>query len=59
MKPRDPEIPDPYKEIMDNLDLLSPVKKCPKCGQLTLKYNQDKGELYCTSCGFRRSMPRQ
>ena len=58
IKPRDPEIPDPYKEIWDNFDLISPVKKCPQCGKLTLQFNPKTGELYCTNCDFRKSMPR-
>ena len=36
MRPRDPEIPDPYKDILDNFDMLSPVKRCPKCKRLSL-----------------------
>ena len=49
---------DPYKEIMDNIDLLSPVKRCPKCNALTLKYDEKSGRIYCEDCGFERFLPR-
>lgn len=53
------ELPlDPYKEIRDNLDLLSPVKRCPACNGLTLKYEEDRGRIYCEDCGFERFLPR-
>ena len=54
MRPRDPDIPDPYSELLDNLDMLSPVKKCPQCGMLSLKYNPSTGMIVCTRCGFSR-----
>jgi len=30
------------------------VQKCPKCGQLSLKY--EKGKLICSSCGFEQNI---
>ena len=59
MKPRDPDIPDPYKELLDNIEQIGPVKRCPKCMKLTLEYHPEIGELYCTNCNFRRKMPRK
>ena len=59
MRPRDPEVPDPYKDILDNFDMLSAVKRCPKCGRLSLEYDARAGRLYCTKCDFSAEMPRQ
>ena len=28
------------------------LKRCPKCKNLTLEFDSDKGRLYCTRCGF-------
>lgn len=49
---------DPYKEIMNNIDMISPVKRCPKCNGLSLKYDKEQGRIYCEDCGFERFMPK-
>ncbi|MFH1398507.1 MAG: hypothetical protein ABIG95_00155 [Candidatus Woesearchaeota archaeon] len=52
------EASDPYKELFDNLDMISPVKRCPECRELTLKFDPQKGRIYCTKCGFERYLQK-
>ncbi|MBW2970997.1 hypothetical protein KY320_02450 [Candidatus Woesearchaeota archaeon] len=49
---------DPYKELLENLEQISPVKKCPKCLKLTLQYDNKNHRIFCTNCGFEKTMPR-
>jgi len=49
---------DPYEEIRKNLELISPVKKCPKCGHLTLEFDARNNKIICTRCGFERFMQK-
>mgnify|MGYP001618071032 FL=1 len=30
------------------------VKKCPRCGELSLKY--EKGKITCSECGFEQNV---
>jgi DNA-directed RNA polymerase subunit RPC12/RpoP len=50
------ELPNPEKEIWNNIDYISPVKRCPKCTKLSLQF--DSGEIKCTSCGYKVEMPK-
>ncbi|MBS1266964.1 MAG: hypothetical protein MAG795_00934 [Candidatus Woesearchaeota archaeon] len=50
--------PDPYKELFDNLELISPVKKCPECGKLTLKFDPKQSRIHCSNCSFERYMKK-
>jgi len=34
----------------DNLDKSNVVQKCPKCGELSLKFV--KGKIICSKCGY-------
>ncbi len=35
-----------------------PLKRCPQCNSLDLRYNQRIGRLYCTKCGFEENIPQ-
>ncbi len=49
---------DPYDEIRKNMEMISPVKKCPQCGRLTLEFNAEANKIVCTGCGFEKSLPK-
>ena len=36
------------------LEKFSLVKKCPKCGKLSLRFREDK--LICSECGFEQNI---
>ena len=56
MNPEEP--PDPYKELMKNIDLISPVKRCPKCKALALVFDEKNHRIYCRKCGFEKKLPQ-
>jgi ribosomal protein L37E len=39
-----------------DMEKIRPVKRCPKCGNLSLEY--DKMELRCSRCGFKQPILR-
>lgn len=49
---------DPFDILRDNIELLSPVKRCPKCYRLTLEYDPKQHRIFCTNCGFEKSLPK-
>ena len=49
---------DPYEELRKNFEMLSPVRKCPKCGHLALEFDFVNNKILCTRCGFEKSIPR-
>ena len=48
-----------WKEDFSRLfgDLI-PLKRCPQCGSLDLRYNHRIGRLYCVKCGFEVNVPQ-
>jgi len=45
---------------MNHKDIIEPkppVRKCPKCGQMTLQFDLKTGRMHCTNCGFEQKMP--
>ncbi len=49
---------DPYEELHKNFEMISPVKKCPKCGHLTLEFDLKTNSIVCTRCGFEKNIPK-
>ncbi len=49
---------DPYEELRKNFEMLSPVKKCPKCGQLALEFDLRENKIICIRCGFEKHIPK-
>ncbi len=33
------------------------IKRCPKCGNLSLEFDPKTGRIYCTKCGFEECIP--
>lgn len=42
-----------WKKQIDNVSL---VKKCPKCGKLSLGYRE--GKIMCSECGFEQTVAK-
>jgi len=41
------------------LDKIPPiVKRCPKCGSLSLEVDQKTGRIFCHKCGFEIFLPK-
>lgn len=38
----------------NQLEKFKVVQKCPRCGQLSLKF--DKGKIQCSNCGFEQNV---
>jgi ribosomal protein S27AE len=49
---------DPYDELRRNFEMISPVKKCPKCGHLSLEFDPRENRIVCTRCGFEKLIPK-
>ena len=32
------------------------IRRCPKCHNLTLEYDIEKGTIVCTRCGFKENI---
>ncbi len=33
------------------------IKRCPKCGALSLEFDIKTGRIHCTKCGFEEYIP--
>lgn len=42
--------------IKKKMEKFSVVKKCPKCGSLSLSYAD--GKIKCSECGFEQDLPK-
>jgi len=54
----DDEVKDPVEELKKNIEFISPVKRCPKCGKMSLEFDEKSHAIRCSGCGFERSMPK-
>ena len=45
-----------HDEELFKKEKFSVVKKCPKCGSLSLVY--EEGKIKCSKCGFEQGLPR-
>ena len=34
------------------------IRKCPKCHNLSLEYDIEKGRIFCTRCGFEENISK-
>ena len=34
------------------------IRRCPKCHNLSLEYDIEKGRIFCTRCGFEEHIPK-
>jgi len=50
--------PNPEEELIDNLNLISPIKKCPKCHALSLEFDPKTNKIKCMKCGFEVNLPK-
>ncbi len=42
--------------LRKKFEKVSVVKKCPKCGSLSLTYKE--GKLHCSECGFTQNVEK-
>lgn len=34
------------------------IRRCPKCNNLSLEYDIEKGRIFCSRCGFKENIPQ-
>jgi len=48
----------PEDELFNNLDMISPVKRCPGCNNLSLSFDEKSKRIFCNKCAFQRFLPK-
>ena len=46
---------DKFKSELEKISIL---KKCPRCGSLNLFFDKKAGRFYCNECGFEQSFSK-
>ena len=49
---------DRLKKLEKDLLKLRQVKRCPKCGSLSLEYDEVTHKVKCSDCGYEASLPK-
>ena len=45
------------RENLEVEKIVSPVKRCPKCYNLSLEFDAQTNQIRCTKCGFVQGLP--
>ncbi len=45
-----------FKENIEIEKIVSPVKRCPQCHNLSLEFDASNNRIVCTKCGFTQNM---
>ncbi len=49
---------DPLEDTKKGFEGVTEVKRCPKCGNLSLEFDKESMSIRCQSCGFKQYLKK-
>lgn len=52
------EVEEKLKKGLEIEKIVSIIKRCPKCHNLSLEFDSQNNKIICTKCGFTQNLMR-